>query len=145
MLSEDVVNVLETMDVTILVIFWCEIGVKVVGQAPAVALLLQRVERVRLLHPRPVRPPGLGEQAAILRLLRLLRVLKLLKMIEQLQVILRGSRAASSIGYIAVLLFLVFTVWDRRHHALQGERPHALAASATLLSSAPPRWRTGRT
>mgnify|MGYP002017460901 CR=1 FL=1 len=53
--------------------------------------------------------PGLGSHAPLLRLLRLLRVLKLLRMIEQLQIILKGlARGMSSIGYIAILLFLVF-------------------------------------
>lgn len=53
--------------------------------------------------------PGGGSFAGVLRLARLLRVLRLLESIPQLQVIVQGLlMGLSSIGYIAVLVFLSY-------------------------------------
>eukprot|EP01048_Picozoa_sp_COSAG05_P017512 COSAG05_NODE_2400_length_3111_cov_5.177291_1_plen_700_part_00 len=56
--------------------------------------------------------PFAGKMVAVLRLLRLLRVLKLVKSLPQLQMIVSGlMQGLSSIGYISLLLFLVFYLY----------------------------------
>ena len=103
---------LAAVDWGILVIFTCEALLKIVAE-----------------HSRPWRyffsawnvfdffivamcyVPGAGF-AAVLRLLRLLRVLKLVKQLPQLQMIVGGLlNGLTSIGYISLLLALVFYLY----------------------------------
>ncbi len=56
--------------------------------------------------------PGLSEYALAVRLLRLLRVLRLIRMVPDLQLIIGALlRALPSMGYVVVLLMLLFYVY----------------------------------
>lgn len=106
-------GVLEICDWVILIIFTLEIGLKVLAEASRPWRFFYEAWNVfDFLIVFACYMPFAGRMVAVLRLLRLLRVLKLVKQLPQLQMIVNGLlQGLSSIGYISMLLFLVFYLY----------------------------------
>eukprot|EP01047_Picozoa_sp_COSAG01_P027939 COSAG01_NODE_1861_length_9039_cov_6.964094_10_plen_728_part_00 len=103
---------MDALDAVILVIFGLEIMLKLcAAQLKPWTFFYSRWNSFDFAVVTVCLMPFGSDMVAVLRLLRLLRVLKLFKALPQLQIILSGlAQGMSSIGYIALLLILMFYV-----------------------------------
>lgn len=107
-------GILKTFDWIILIIFTLEVVLKIIAEhsKPWKYFTTSSWNLFDFLIVAMCYMPFAGRAVAVLRLLRLLRVLKLVKQLPQLQMIVLGLlQGLSSIGYISLLLGLVFYLW----------------------------------
>ena len=107
-------GVLMIIDWIILIIFTLEVVLKIVAEhsKPWLYFTTSGWNLFDFVIVAMCYMPFAGRAVAVLRLLRLLRVLKLVKQLPQLQMIVLGLlNGLSSIGYISLLLGLVFYLW----------------------------------
>ena len=110
---QEVVDLMDAIDYLVLLIFTGEIVLKVVALGVHPLMYFKDGWNVfDFLIVAGSWVPGSGGGIVMLRLLRLLRVLKLVKRFPQLAVIINALlNGFSSIGWIAVVLFLFFYVY----------------------------------
>ncbi len=107
-------GILKTIDWIILIVFTFEVVLKVIAEhsQPWLYFTTSGWNLFDFFIVAMCYMPFAGRAVAVLRLLRLLRVLKLVKQLPQLQMIVLGLlKGLGSIGYISLLLGLVFYLW----------------------------------
>jgi voltage-gated sodium channel len=104
---------LHALDKLILAIFTAEIALKMLAEAPAVHRYFREPWNVfDFLIVASALLPFDAEYLTVLRLLRLLRVLRLIHALPRLQIIVGALlKSIPSMGYVSLLLFLVFYVY----------------------------------
>lgn len=105
--------VLHVLDEIVLAIFAVEILLKMVAEVPRVhRYFLEPWNVFDFLIVASVLLPFGAEYITVLRLLRLLRVLRLVHALPRLQIIVGALlKSIPSMGYVSLLLFLVFYVY----------------------------------
>lgn len=110
MRMDDIVRVLDIIDIIISVFFAAEVVLKIVAEKWApINYFHDDWNKFDFVIVVGSFVPGVGSVVTVLRLLRLLRILKLVRRLPGLYVVIQALiNGLASIGYVGVILFLVF-------------------------------------